>query len=128
MNKIVTKISRYRLKGTTDASGDATVTSDKVARGKIKCIVLNIAALDAGADTAITSPDDIVDQTICNLTNNGADTVLYPKILATLNTGGALTATGNTYEDYCIFSRLKAVIAQGGDTKAFTIDVYVEEY
>lgn len=126
--KISTKLTRYRLKGTTDVSGDAVVTTNNAVRGKIHSIICNISALDAGADTTITTPDDVVTQTILNLSNTGTDVVIRPKVLATDNAGGALTATGNTFTQYSVMSRLTATVAQGGNTKAFTIDVYVEEY
>lgn len=125
---MVSKITKYRLSGTTDSSGDAVVTSNNAVRGKIHSIICDISALDAGADTTITTPDEVVSQTILNLTDTGTDTIVRPKVLATDNAEGALTATGNTYTEYVVFSRLTATVAQGGDTKAFTIDVYVEEY
>lgn len=125
---MVSKITRYRLSGTTDSSGDAVVNSNGAVRGKVHSIVCDISALAAGADTTITTPDEVVSQTILNLTDTGTDVIVRPKVLTTLNTGGALTATGNIYTEYVVFGRLRATIAQGGDTKAFTIDVYVEEY
>ena len=125
---MVSKYTRIRLSGTTDAAGDATVTSSKAYRGNVKAILFNITNLDATADTAITSPGDVVTQALFTLTNSGTDVVVYPKKLAVDNVNGALTATGNIYTEYTIFSTIKAVVAQGGATKAFVIDIYVEEY
>jgi len=125
---MATKLTRYRLKGTTDAAGDLVVNTATVARGKIHSIVCDVGALDNTADITVTTPDELVSQTILNLTNVAADVIVRPKVLATLNTGGALTATGNIYEAYAVFSRLRATVAQGGATKACVIDVYVEEY
>jgi len=125
---MATKITRYRLKGTTLADGTAVVNSNSVARGKIHSIICDVGALDNTADITITTPDEVVSQTILNLTDQAADVVVRPKVLCTLNTGGALTATGNIYESFIVFSRLTATVAQGGATLGFVIDVYVEEY
>ena len=125
---MATKLTKYRLKGTTDAAGAAVINTNSVARGKIHSIVAAVGTLANTADITITTPDEVVSQTILNLTNQADNVVVRPKVLATLNTGGALTATGNIYTEYSVFSRLKATIAQGGDTLGFVIDVYVEEY
>jgi len=125
---MATKLTRYRLKGTTAADGSLIVTSGTVARGKIHTIVADVGGLADTADITITTPDDVVIQTILNLTNQADDVVVRPLVLATLNTGGALTATGNIYKEYCVFSHLKLTVAQGGDSKACVVDVYVEEY
>lgn len=125
---MATKLTRYRLKGTTDASGDLVVTSGTVARGKIHTIVADVGGLADTADITITTPDDVVVQTILNLTDQADDVVVRPLVLATLSTGGALTATANIYKEYAVFSRLTLTVAQGGDTKACVVDVYVEEY
>ena len=125
---MATKLTRYRLSGTTAADGTATINSNSVVRGRIHTIVADVGALDDTADITITTPDEVVSQTILNLTNQAADVVVRPKVLCTDNAGGALTATGNTFTEYCVFSRLRANIVQGGATLAFKIDIYVEEY
>lgn len=125
---MATKLTRYRLKGTTEADGTLIVNSNSVARGKIHTIVCDGAALANTADITVTTPDDVVNQTILNLTDQAGDVVVRPLVLATLNTGGALTATGNIYKEYAVFSRLRLTVAQGGDGLAITVDVYVEEY
>ncbi len=125
---MASKITKYRLSGTTDASGNASVYSSHAVRGKIHTIVCDVGGLDDTADITITTPDEVVEQTILNLTNQADDVVIRPKVLATDNAGAALTNTANAYTDYCVFSRLKATVAQGGASKDFIIDVYVEEY
>jgi hypothetical protein len=125
---MATKLTRYRLKGTTAADGTATINSNSVARGKIHTISCEVGALDNTADVLLTTPDEVVNQTFLNLTDQAIDVVVRPKILCTGADGSALTATGNIYTEYCIFSRIRATISQGGATKAFVIDVYVEEY
>jgi Tfp pilus assembly protein PilW len=123
-----TKITRYKLSGTTDASGDATVQGTKVVRGKILAILCDLSDCNNTADSTITTTDEATTQTILSLTNVGADTNVYPKVLATDYENGALTVTGNIYTEYVVFSRLKAVVAQGGNGKNFTFDIVVEEY
>jgi len=124
---MASKYTRYRLKGTTAAGGGASVTTTHVIRGKIHSIMCNTGDLADTADISMVS-DDAPNQTILSLTDQAADVVVRPKVLTTLYTGGALTATGNIYTEYVVFSRLTLTIAQGGDAKAFTVDVYVEEY
>jgi len=125
---MATKLTRYRLKGTTLADGSAVVTTNSVVRGRIHSILCDVGALADTVDITITTPDEVVSQTILDLTNQAADVVVRPKILCTTNAGVALTATGNTLTEYTVFSRLKATLAAGGNTIAFVIDVYVEEY
>jgi len=125
---MASKYTRYRMKGTTAAGGGASVTTNHVVRGKIHSIMCNVGALDNTADISIASVDDDPNQTILSLIDQAADVTVRPKVLCTLYTGGALTATGNIYTEFVVFSRLTLSIAQGGDSKAFTVDVYVEEY
>jgi len=125
---MATKLTRYRLKGTTAADGSSVVNTNSAVRGKIHSIACDTGGLADTADIVITTPDEVVSQTILNLTDQADDVVVRPLVLATLNTGGALTATGNTYKEYAVFSRLRVTIAGGGDAKAYVIDVYVEEY
>jgi len=125
---MATKYTRYRLKGTTLADGTANITSNSVIRGKIHSILCNVAALDNTADMTLITDDETPSQTVLTLTDMTANVLVRPKVLATTNAGGALTATGNIYENYVIFSRISATIVQGGDSKAFVVDIYVEEY
>jgi len=125
---MATKLTRYRLKGITADDGSAAITSQTVVRGKIHSIICDVGGLADSADIVITTPDDVVSQTILNLTDQVDDVIIRPKVLTTDNAGGALTATGNIYTEYCVFSRLTATIVDGGDSKDFVIDVYVEEY
>lgn len=125
---MASKITKYRLKGTTLADGSAIVYSNSVVRGIVHSIIAKLSGLDATADVTITSPDDVVSQTILSSVDSNTDTVFRPKVLATDNAGGVLTATGNIYTEYVVFSRLKVVVAQGGVSKDFVIDILVEEY
>jgi len=125
---MATKYTRFRLKGTTAADGTANVTSNSVIRGRIHSILCNVSALDNTADMTLITDDETPSQKILDLTDMTANVLVRPKVLATLNTGGALTATGNIYTEYMIFSRISATIVQGGDKKEFTVDLYVEEY
>lgn len=124
----MSKYTIFKITGTTDGSGDATADTSRVVRGRIMAVALDIDAFDATADVTISTPDGVVNQNVVNLTNNNTAATIYPKKLAVDNTGGALTATGNIYSEYVVFSRLRATIAQGGASKAFTIAVYVEEF
>ena len=128
---MVSKITKYRLTGTTDASGDATVYTNSVVRGKIRNVQLDIDGLDAGADTTITTADELVAQTIIGLTNSNTNATINPSTSAQDTAGVNLVyaAAGEIVPtEFTVFSRLKCVVAQGGNTKAFAVDVTVEEY
>jgi len=125
-----TKITRYRLSGTTDASGAATVQGTKVVRGRIIAIIGNTEPLADTADITITTTDEAATQTILSLTNVSGDVVVYPRTAVQDNTDTDVTydGTNEIYEPYVVFSRLKCVVAQGGDSKSFKIDILVEEF
>jgi len=125
---MATKYTRFRIKGTTAADGTANATSNSVIRGRIHTIICKVADLDNTADMTLITDDEYPSQTILDLTNMTANVVVRPKVLCTDNAGGALTATGNIYTEYMIFSRISATIVQGGASKNFTVDIYVEEY
>jgi len=124
------KISQYTISGTTDASGDATVYTNKPVRGKIIAIACDVDALAATADTTITGSDLTPNQTILTLTNVNTNGVYYPRTPAHDNVGAAVTfdGTNEIYTEFIHFGRIKAVVAQGGATKAFELKIYVEEY
>jgi len=125
------KITRYRLSGTTAADGSATIQGDKVVRGKVLAILGDTDGLDNTADITITTTDEPATQTILSLTNVTADITVYPRRAATdnANTDLVYAAGGEIVPvPYVVFSRLKCVVAQGGASKAFFIDVLVEEF
>lgn len=126
---MVSKITRLKISGTTDSSGDATVYS-KNFTGKVLVLQTDVNGLDAGADTTITSDGDLSAQTLLDLTDTNTNATYYPRIPAQDNAGSDVTFDGSNeiYTEFVVSGRLKAVIAQGGDTKDFVIWALVEEY
>lgn len=123
------KISVYEVSGTTDGSGDSTDYS-RVIRGCVKSVQLDIDALDAGADITITTEDELSAQTIYTKDDSNTNATVYPRVALQDNGGTAVTydGTNEIYGEYVVMGRLKVVVAQGGNTKAYKIHVVVEEY
>ena len=126
---MVSRITRYKLSGTTDGSGDAVVYSKPV-RGAIKSIQVDIDGLTAGADTTITSDGELSAQAILTLTNSITNATYYPKVPVHDVLGAAVTydGTNEIYGDIVVFGRIKCVVAEGGASKPFEVTVTVEEY
>lgn len=126
---MVRKISVKRISGTTDTSGDATVYSSPFG-GKLLSFHLDIDALDATADVTVTSDSELVAQTLYSSTNSNTNVAVYPREYAMDTAGADLTFDGTRKvpTEFVLNGRVKVVVAQGGSTKAFTINAYVEEY
>ena len=112
------------ITGTTDASGDATVYSQPIT-GEIYSIVTDIDALGTTADITITGDETGI--AVVTQTNSNTNGTLTPRT-ATHNTSAAaaLYASGGTAvnDRIPLAEQMKVVVAQGGDTKAFTLYAY----
>lgn len=125
------------LKGTTDGSGDATVDSDMPCTGYVEFVEVDGAALTDGADLVLSPilyklADGSVEagESILNHgdVGNTATDKLYPRRFGQDNAGVDLAvATGvKVPEKYFVpGAKLRAVVANGGATKAFRIRVFV---
>ena len=127
---MVRKISRYKISGTTDATGAATLYS-KPFTGKILAIIAKVSNLDATADTTITSDGEIAAQSILTLTNVNTDAAYYPRVPMQSSAGVNLVyaAAGEIVPtEFVVAGRLKFVVAQGGASKDVEYTALVEEY
>jgi len=127
---MVVKITKYRISGTTDGSGDS-IDFSNVIRGNIKAVQFAISGLAAGAaDITITTDDEVSPQTIINLTNTNVNQTIYPRRPAEDidGTDFLYVAGGQIVPvEFTVFSKLKCVIADGGAAAKYVIDILVEE-
>lgn len=124
-------IRQVKLYGTTDSSGDLTVTSEMPIHGKLYAVEWIDGALVDGVDAVIsvTNTDSGVDQTLLTLTNANNDAWYYPRYQVHDNAGAGVTYDG-TNEIYnaqaVLHGYLKLVVSSGGDTKAGGCVVYYD--
>jgi hypothetical protein len=112
-------LTPVRLIGTTDGSGDATITSEAAYLGKLVMVQWVDGDLTDGVDAvlSVTNNDAGVDYTLLTLTNANADAIYYPRQLVHSEAGAALTGTsGGDRADQYVMGKLKLVIAAGGAT------------
>ena len=110
----------YTISATTDGDGDYSTTLDIY--GEILGIWLDIGDL--------STPDiDISDTTTGELALTvdavATDTMYHTRVLATTNAAGALTVTGNTYQNYYV-GNCTVAVSGAGDTKSGSIYIYVK--
>lgn len=117
---------RHTVAITTSTAGAATEYTTALVTGRIVAIRWAPTAYAAGA--TITVSTDVGAQTVLAMSATAAFTK-YPRVAANTTTGGsALFATGGTnILDYAVAAseRVKAVVANGGDTKSGTLTVVV---
>ena len=108
----------------TTTTGGADTAYSEVVRGRVAAVKYTkdgTAPLASTADITLTLED--TGQTVATLTNINATTTIYPVAVATLNSGAASSLSEEPI--YAAGERVKAVVAQGGDTKVGTITVVV---
>ena len=115
------------LTGTTDGSGDLTVTSTEAVNGRfVEKVAMDYIDGDTGADITLTSTE-AVGQVILVAANVGvADKVWFPRAVSNLNTDGSALASveGNKI---MVTAPLRLVVAQGGASKQIRILVYLSD-
>lgn len=105
-----------RLIGTTDGSGDATITGS-VIKGRLVAVEWIDGDLADGVDgtLSMTSTPSGVDQTLLTLSNANSDAWYYPRTLVHSEAGAALTGTsGGDRDMYVLSGKPKLVISSGG--------------
>jgi hypothetical protein len=124
-------IERFALTLTVNASGDATVYSDKPVTGRVlqvRYVPDATVPLDTGADLTITGEDTGV--AIATLSNIGTGGVTFVPRQATHTTAGAAAlyaAAGVAVLEpvYVVGERIKVVVAQGGTSKTGTLHLCI---
>jgi len=123
-------LQEVRLAITTNGSGAATVNAVEASYGEVYAVKLAIGSLAATTDITLsyTNAPDAVDVTLLTLTDQSASALYYPRHQVHGSTGSGLTldATQIAFAQPIIAGRLKAVVAQGGDTKSGVLLVYIE--
>lgn len=108
----------------TTSTGGAATAYSAVVRGRIAAIKYTKATgspLASTADITVTLEDS--GQTVQTFTNINATAVRYPVAAGSLPSGAASTIT--EVPIYAVGERVKAVVAQGGNTKVGTLSVVV---
>lgn len=114
------------LSGTSDGSGDLTVTSSTKVTGYIERVVMDYDDGDTGADLTFTS-ENAVSQAILTITNAGvADKNWYPRT-PTHEVADGSVFTYAVSKVYLANEALKVVVAQGGASKDFKFLIYVSD-
>lgn len=110
-----------KLALTTDASGNATTTAERV-MGRVYAVQLVDGTFDDGVDITLTCESPDLSIPILAKVNFNTDQMVYPRVACALNTDG----TGLTVYDLPIAAGdLKAVIAQGGNAKSGSVIVFL---
>jgi len=112
------------LTGTTDASGDLTVSASKAYQGYLEKVLVVYVDGATGADLTLTEEGPI-SESILSITDVGTSSVaLYPRLLAQKSDGTNHTVIGKRT---LITGKPKLVVAQGGDTKVFRLLLYLSD-
>ncbi len=122
---------RHDFTLTVDASGNATVYSDRLATGvvaQIRYVPDGTSPLDTGADLTITG--EVSGLPIATLTNIGTSATGWAPRQATHSTAGAAAlyaAAGTAVNDRIAIAgeRIKVAVAQGGVSKTGTLYIWV---
>lgn len=119
-----------RLIGTTDSSGDLTLTSENTYNGELVMVQWVDGDLVDGVDAvlSVTKTDSGVDYTLLTLTNANNDALYHTRAILTDQAGATITYDGTNEVYGCIpvVGQLKLVISSGGDTKTGGAIVFLE--
>lgn len=119
-----------RLIGTTDSSGDLTLTSENTYNGELVMVQWVDGDLVDGVDAvlSVTKTDAGVDYTLLTLTNANNDALYHTRAILTDQAGATITYDGTNEVYGCIpvVGQLKLVISSGGDTKTGGAIVFLE--
>jgi len=123
-------IRHIKLYGTTDSSGNLTVTAGFPVEGLLHAVEWIDGDFADGVDAvlSIDRDDDAADVTLLTLSDANDDAIYYPLYQACNNLGAALETTGGeeVFIPAFINGKLKLVVSNGGDTKSGGCIVYFE--
>lgn len=105
---------------TTDASGDVTGYASLPGGCFIEKIHIDLGTLASGA-ADVTITDNLTGESLLALTNISADSIDYVRRNVQGNDGADIS---NEYDKFYVSGAVKIVVAQGGDTKTGTVNVY----
>ena len=123
------RLNQLGIAVTTNASGDAAVTTVGAVFGRLVGVEYKPGTLDTGADWTITDTD--TGATIFSLTNAGTTARSFrPTALVTNNVGGTITndnTAPNLNRDIYLAGKVSAVVAQGGNVLTGTLYLILQE-
>lgn len=122
----VDMLRKVKLYGTTDSSGDLTVTSTHPVLGILYAIQWIDGSFVDGVDAVFSFTQDGAgaDKTIETLTDANDDTWYYPLVQSSDVSGGAVASE---YRQEIVDGYLKMVVSSGGDTKTGGAILYFQE-
>lgn len=126
----MSKLKSVILTGTTDGSGNQTVTDTKASYGFLYAVELIDGSADDGIDftlETINNPISGVTKPLLVIADFNTDQTQYPRTLIHSDTtGAALTGTaGGDRAMLVVDGTLQVRIAQGGAAKTFGCIVYL---
>ena len=124
-------IDEIILTGTSDATGDVTITATRSIVGKLYAVTWIDGDLSDGVDGTLSvtvRPEAAADLVLLTLTNANVDAEYMPREPVHDNTGTALTydSTEGVTDMRIINGTLALVIASGGNANTGGMLVYVE--
>ena len=123
-------MKKIEITGTTDDSGDLEVdTTDGVyaeINGYIEKVVMVYDDGATGADLTLTCEDEISETILVQANLGVADRIWYPRT-STNKVADGVEDTSVYTNKIMVFGDLKLVIANGGDTKNFKFEVYIDD-
>ncbi len=123
-------IRAIKLYGTTDASGNLTVTSGNKITGLLHAVSWIDGTFADGVDAVISDDrdGDETDVTLLTLTNANDDAMYYPQTPAQDNAMSDVTfdGTNEIYTHQIVNGKLKMVVSDGGESKVGGCVVYIE--
>jgi hypothetical protein len=122
-------IRTIKLYGTTDSSGDLSVTAGTSVVGLLHSVEWIDGDFDNGVDAVLSldRDDNAADITLLTLTDADDDKVYHTRYLASDNAGADLDTAGDaTYTKGFVSGKLKLVVSDGGDKKTGGCIVYIE--
>lgn len=122
----MTTITKYKISGTIDASGDAVAYSVPI-RGKI--LAIGIAYPAAVCTVDLDSDNEVVAQKIVDLASANTNRVVYPRTPSQDITGADVTydGTNEIYEPFVVYGRIKLTVASGTQGQIVSVNLIVEE-
>lgn len=112
-----------RIDLTTNSSGAITVTDNRKVFGKLHAVQLVDGDFADGVDLTLTCETPDLSIPLLTIANFNTDQILYPRVLQNLNTDGSALST---HDKPLVAGQIKAVIAQGGDTKTGAVICFIE--
>jgi hypothetical protein len=116
-------IEIIRIDLTTAADGTKTVTDNRIVNGLLHAVQLVDGDLADGVDLTLTCETGDLSIPLLTNANFNTDKVVYPRVLQHLGSDGSdLT----THTEPIVAGRIKAVLAQGGDTKTGAVICFIK--